>query len=194
MKFHTLKTLMIPAFIEVLKGDLSLIVAEGEPTEQQLKECWERLHNEYLELTADDNLKHYIRETGRIDDLQGKIERVNMYLLCLLELYEAEFISPKILEALGKEGYHVHFDKEHPDKYFEDLNLIPSLLKKKENELNQLRKKYDGMMDSKREMSIDQIVGANLTTISDAMKMQINESQLSVFMYCNYLNRIKSKK
>lgn len=203
-KLHSIHSLMLIDFMEIMEGgDRQRLIIFGNATEAELSACWDNIYVRFLELTSKKQMEGYLGRTGRVEDLNAKINRVRLYTVTLVELLGYRFTSQPILNALKEEGYAVNCVSEKRseflsliadagfDSYADQLSKIDSKLKKEESRLESLKVELEQPKEKKSTYPFEQIIGDGLASIHQVLKVEVNECNMTVYRFCVLIARVR---
>lgn len=114
--YNTLDKLPIKTYMLINEtGEISLLLFEGEKAdENELSIIWNKLDNEFKDLSNDPDEKKNLRLAKQIMRYETKHQLIETYCICLDFEYDEE-----IAEALRAWGYKLTYEN-----YYEDLERI----------------------------------------------------------------------
>ncbi len=119
IKYHTLKSLLFSNFLlAMFENQLSVIVLSGEPSQGQLQEQWEELHDEFLRRGGGMNYMHSMTVIKEISRLSSKITICE----CTVELMLLTY-SDVLIAIIQNQGFKNTFPKEKV-QYQKDIDYV----------------------------------------------------------------------
>lgn len=140
---NTAKDCSIRAYMAAgFDDNLKVLIISGEPSDQELLEAFEAIHEEYMELSGSGSSGDYIL-IKQVKYLRARLESIYNFIkihrTCIAEIGEP--FHPAIAD-LKKLGHKLNWDPEKPDvaKFLKDLDAIKRKERRTESELmNKLR-------------------------------------------------------
>lgn len=182
---------MLDRFIQIIvEGDLRLLIIEGEPSYEILKETWEYIYVEYTSLINDDNSLEIYKAIRDINMWKMKFQRIEMFVSLL-----SQKPYPLLIIELKKMGYNYAFNHNDVQSYKADLNAVYNTAKtiliqisNREKDLERLQKQDN--QNNKKEKPIDQF-DIMLISLSEYYKYEIQPHHLTVARFAKMMNRVK---
>lgn len=133
MKIETsIYKLTVDKFITCMcDGDLSPLIIEGEPTQEQLQNAWAVIYDAYVEGISDKEQLHIFRLSKEIKLLETRITKVNFILEILAFRYD-ESLAAELIKEVGL----MAFDKSSDETYKKSISLAATKSKRLVLELN----------------------------------------------------------
>lgn len=181
--------LMLDRFIQIIvEGDLRLLIIEGEPSNEILKETWEYIYAEYTSLINEDNSTEIYKAIRDINMWKMKFQRIEMFISLL-----SQRPYPLLIIELKKMGYNYTFNHNDIYSYKADLKAVYNTAKtlliqisNREKDLERLQKQ-----DSQnKQKPIDQF-DMMLISLSEHYKYEVQPHHLTVARFAKMMNRVK---
>lgn len=126
----------------MVTGKLKYLVKSGYATTRQIKDAWDKISEEYIELSGDKAQKAILSVVKEISQLKGKLLIIQAIVDELSMYYSQDLVN-----MLKSMGFNYKFDYEDKEKYLSDLKRVvssskPMLMRIKEREktLDELNK------------------------------------------------------
>jgi hypothetical protein len=121
--YENCNQLMLDRFIQIIvEGDLRLLIIEGEPSNEILKETWEYIYAEYTSLINDDNSLEIYKAIRDINMWKMKFQRIEMFISLL-----SQRPYPLLIIELKKMNYNYAFNHNDVQSYKADLHAVYNL-------------------------------------------------------------------
>lgn len=178
-------------FIKIVcDGDLSQLYSEPAKfihKQADLSAIWEKIFNEYNELTDNTQSKHIFNLIKEITLLNGRLEVIQQSVDALAKLGSKDF--PKLCEMLNE---MLGTDFEFTDESLQsDLNRIVTRSKTWVLQLSQVQKEYKDMAgDDKNKVTVNDYYSL-IAQLSKFFGFQIPLHTTTVSLYISYLNQFK---
>src|SRR5690349_8028649 len=118
MIYKTCSDLPLIRFIRcICDNDLHQLVIEGEATDDELKEGWQAIYQEYIELSGTAATDHQSTLTAEIAQLFYKHTAITE----AVEL-SRKYRYDEIIKMLKNEGYNFQYNHNDPESYHKDLD------------------------------------------------------------------------
>lgn len=173
-------------FIKLLSTkDLSYLVISGKP--KNLPEVWDKVFNEYVQLTGSEKQTQILALTKEVAYLGNKIFMVNSVIYSLRIQYSEELVG-----VLKKLGFTISLNVKNLKDYERQLDLLSTRLKstisiyeKKAEELKKINSSDDN------ETNIESQYLGWLTELSKFQGYRLNPKDITVTEFVNILNNYK---
>lgn len=160
----------------------------GEGTNEELKESWVKIYNEFSALRKDNTAVTVFTVSKDIELLRCKVTIINECLKVLWIRYNSD-----VAKELLKLGFaHIRFNLSNKAMYYKQLNDIAESCKsyevkllKKEKELKQLLEQNKG-----KEVTRESFVLIN-TNLSKHMAFYVDERIITVASWCVMVNNLE---
>ena len=164
-------------------NDLSVLVLQGNPTEEELKVVWDKLFQQYVKAVSGSQFQSKLQDVKDYTLLESKIRRASM----LLELYQVEEAHKMIAEML--ESFKYPIGTVTVDNLHASLKRFRAYLKADIVKLNGMAKKLETKAEKDvkptAESYYDTLVG-----IGEHLKVVLIPNEISVALYCSYVNQL----
>ena len=189
--YENCNQLMLDRFIQIIvEGDLRLLIIEGEPSNEILKETWEYIYAEYTSLINDDNSTEIYKAIRDINMWKMKFQRIEMFISLL-----SQRPYPLLIIELKKMNYNYAFNHNDVQSYKADLHAVYNTAKtlliqisNREKDLERLQKQ--DIQNNKKEKPIDQF-DMMLISLSEHYKYEVQPHHLTVARFAKMMNRVK---
>jgi len=187
--FHrSCSTLTLDRFINVLlSGNLLYLIIEGEPSEKDLIDAWNRIADEYSELINSDKNLNTFETYKKLESVKFKLFYITITLDYLKHEYDQE-----LAETLAEMGYHfiqlVPDRKDYLGQIFKvetEAKYLIVLLPQYINEYNILMKDQDVEVGVKRTVMDYE---KELMILSKFQGYRIRKEQTTVTEYAAIVN------
>jgi hypothetical protein len=196
--YRSIQTLPLDRFITaVCDEDLSSLIIEGVPTEEELNAAWTDIFLEYLDANNDNGARYKITLRRDIAVLEAKLTQVESSLYVLQIYHVQELVD--VLRGLGYED--LQLDPANIDQYFADLNDVRNRSRelKIDKELKEIELSELEASDSKKErkradrQSFLNIL-SRIATFKHVAIIRTSEITVAEFcaMFSEYLDNIKA--
>lgn len=177
--------LPLSRFIECLcEGKYSVLLIEGDATEEQLKEAWDALYNEYLDATAKNGSNDVMTLLNEFDALYYKYAVVEKCVE-ILRWYNDD----RLIAILKERGFNFPFDDSNVEQYLKDLDRVMTRSKKFLVDMEIRRKQLDAIQKANSGAKIDRAYfDTILVTLSKFAGYHVNEEVITVSRYVALLN------
>jgi len=186
MIYKTCSDLPLIRFIRcICDDDLKQLIIEGDATDDELKEVWQAIYQEYIELSGTTATDYQTTITAEISQLFFK----HTAIVEAVEL-SRKYRYDEIIAMLKKEGYNFQFNHNDLPSYHKDLdrvlNRAKTLLVQREQKEAQLARLQEGQKGDR----ITRVHFDNrLNALSIHYKHHINEHEITVSRYVGLLNQ-----
>jgi hypothetical protein len=166
------------------EGDLTVLIIQGEPTGEQLKEAFEEIIYDYsVQIKSDDD--------GYLFHLCKKIALHRWHISFVdyaLSLLRIKFVK-EVADELMKLGYYVDGNREDEDRYQQQLNRITSLCKTQIHDLADLEEQYSRIEKTtgNKPMTRDEMM-KSVATLSKYQGYRIDCDSTTLEEYINIFN------
>lgn len=189
--YENCNQLMLDRFIQIIvEGDLRLLIIEGDPSNEILKETWEYIYAEYTSLINDDNSTEIYKAIRDINMWKMKFQRIEMFVSLL-----SQRPYPLLIIELKKMNYNYAFNHNDIQSYKADLNAVYNTAKtlliqisNREKDLERLQKQ--DRQNDKKEKPVDQF-DIMLISLSEHAGYQVQPHKLTVSQFAKMMNRVK---
>lgn len=118
----------------MVTGNLNYLVKSGYATTRQMKAAWDKIGEEYIELSGDKAQKAILSIVKEISQLKGKLIIIQAIVDEL-----AKYHNQDLVNMLKSMGFNYKFDHSDNEKYLADLKRVissskPMLMRIKERE------------------------------------------------------------
>lgn len=188
MKLHTsCTTLLLSDYIICqVDKDLSPLIIEGEPTEQELKDAWQVITHEFFDLSESKQNNYELTLCAEMEALNYKIIAIQQSVEVL-----RKYRCDELVALLQKLGYRFPFNANKEDEYLKDLGRVLSRAKTLVLQYNDKKAQLDNISKEKApgetEVSrsyYDKI----LAILSKHSGYHVDESKTTVSRYAAILN------
>lgn len=174
-------------FVQVVtKGELSPLIIEGNPSDEQLIAAWDSIFTEYCDIMASKGQTYVLHIQREIKHIESKL---TIMQLCIDRL-QISYYEPAI-EVLKEYGFDYPYT---PESMFEDLtNTIAEaqyLIVQKEVKQAEYQKYLEGQ---KGEIASEQDYIDILSTLSKHQGYPLRIKDLSVREYVSIFNQYKKE-
>lgn len=172
------KTLKIGAFISAYcNNDLSVLVIDGTPTDQELKDAWDEILFEYSTLIRNGDSAYLLGLQKRISLLDFDIFYSETAVGFLKQRFDQDIIDYLINEL----GYFGDYNPENPDQYERQLNRILSLVKTKKEDLKDLISEYERLNNTNTgKKQSEEDFGITLAALSKYINYRLDKQTVCV--------------
>lgn len=170
-------------------NELSVLVIEGTPPEDQLKDAWNKIYVESCQLSQNSSYNEVFELSKAIDELRAKIYIVDGIVSHLQLAYSVELVS--ILNSLG---LNCDLKAEHIGRtLIQKLNAVVGRSKKWWLMLEQKQK----LLDKTREKNTDKMdrndFEDQLLELGKFLGYHVKASEITVTQFYRGLNRMKER-
>lgn len=185
--YQNIHKLPLTVFIDILTTkDYSLLITQGNATNEQLAAQWELLYTEYIEAISGSEMKGKMEAVKDTVTLQSKLGSAEKIITVLSTLTDPAHIE-KIIDLLYLFNYPLPaFNGENHE------SVINAFIAYYKSDYIDLQVMASTESESTEEIIID--YGYFMSTIVDmniGMKSNININDLSVGAYCAYINKYR---
>lgn len=187
MYHHKCNTLLYSAFISIMCGqrDLTILIIQGTPTEDQLNAAWDNILTEYSELTTSEAGENIFQVVKNILITKWKILYVDTALLTLAKKYDA-VIANRLVEV----GFDFIQPLENIDAYLRQLEAVRMEANILIVRLNQYNAEYERLCPKKttepaRRTEFD--YQKELDILSKWYGSRIKKEEVTVFDVCSIM-------
>ena len=191
--YQGIDTLPLLRYIDALvDGNLSALIIEGQPTEQQLLEAWNTISVQYADAMGDAESKQLVIVFKEVIGLTAKISCIEESITLLRHFYVKE-IAQELKKLVGG---NLVFDVDKPDEY--DANLDRAYRRSRgfvlsrdlaNGRLDALKKKYDANTGKATRQYFQQIG----VTICEYNEGYVPMDNLTTFEFCEWIKRINNR-
>jgi hypothetical protein len=165
-------------------NDLSALVIEGAPSEEELKSAWENITEEYYDLAGESLDTYTLGLYFEVQAMNVKIEVIEQCLSVLKKYY-----CPDLVEILKQHGYPLKEDETN-DQY---ISALEKIQKRSKVLLIQLQDKFSHLekiksSKKKGDKITRKYYGKLLAHLSKFFQFQISSTKVTVSEYAAYLN------
>lgn len=183
---------MLSDFIDIIcNNNINLIVSDGEHTQEEKIEAWQKMMSDYYAMLGDGNFRRFLSQTGRIDDKKAKIYCVISTVNLLLQLTDNKMYSPALIQDLCNWGYNIEFTGDE-EKYIKDLDLIFTRLKSEERQLRKWIAEIEEETKDKGKITEDHF-GDVIAAIAEVTKVVLEPTKTSVWSYIFLVKRLNKQ-
>lgn len=172
----------------VVEQNLHVLVIEGTPTEDQLKEAWEQIASEYAAAVGDAEYKLYFNTYREL--LQMAVDLSNAELL--IDTLRKAFYQPLLDELNKLLGSSVKLDGLQKEAYYKQLDVLYKRSRGIKIKLDLKNMQFKAMEQKFGERGSGkptrEYFDSMLITLSDHAGYQLTDS-ISVFEYCERIKR-----
>jgi len=160
------------------------LIIEGEPTETELKEAWQKIYLEYLTLMNDNSFNHVFELTTQIQATNAQIVLVNGIIYQLTKGYWKEGV-----EMLNGIGIPIVINEGDP--IFPKIKTIEGYAKRWIVDVQIKEKELEGLQQRKAKEVGRYSFYESLSAISRHEGYGVLATQIPVAQYCKIIKRIE---
>lgn len=183
---HTCKEISVTDYKNCLfRKDLSSLVIEGNPTEEELQAAWEDVFFDYGSYLKSDDTSYQVLIVRDIGILKYHTVFVEHALRYLREEYDMH-----IAGELREIGYNENFEEKDKERLAAIHNRVESLCKTKRFELEVLQDEYDRYLKQKDggEDTSEEDFDKNTIMLSQYLHYPIDEDKTTAYKYVMIYN------
>jgi hypothetical protein len=188
--YSDISKLPLSRFIDCsVDGDISALIIEGEPSQDELQAAWAQILEQYSEAVGDNEQKAMLSLFKEINRLQVNIDQVYL-LVGAMKSYYVKLFAKELNKILNTS---LSFDPQNQEAYENALKRCLSRCKawelQKELKMSQylaLQKKFDGLASKQSREYYSDI----LIALSNSAGYEISE-EISVYKFCKRLKQLK---
>lgn len=187
ISLHSIKTIKYGSYIEIRRnGDKRRLIISGEPTQQQLEECWEEILLDYSDNIQTEKSASTFDLWKRIAYTEWKQNFLNVSLRLLKYKYNEE-----VAKEIHSLGYALIVECEKREDYLKQIYSIQSetdflttLLNQYDAQFALLCKKEGVEEPEMRDIDYEK----ELSILSRFMKFRIKRNKITLFEFIAYTN------
>lgn len=174
-------------FIDVIVDrNLQALVISGTATNEQLEPIWEKIYEQYNELTNNSQYNDY---NARLKDY-GLMKTRLVVLAGAVEVLSIAY-RDDVAEALRNVGFRHTLDPMKPDAYIEELNRLSKQcgslsqrVKMAEKELNDIAEQMEKSKVTRQDFT------RGIAAVSHFMGFRVDAEQVTVAEFIEYQNQL----
>lgn len=177
MVYNTLKILPVVVFFEILETNNLELLSDEELKEEELKDIWNKLYNEFNELSEQKAGSNQLNLRKKIENLISKYKAVVIAVECLFSGYDNNLVS-----FLKREGYVVTLDN-----FENDLHAI----KKEANDLLVRANTFSSQLPKETETKVN--IYDTLSSYSLILGFDLEFEKISVMKFLSLKKQVQNK-
>lgn len=187
--YQDISHLPLSLFIEItINNDLRFLTIEGQPTELQLAQAWQNILAQYSDAIGDQEFKLYTNLLKEVTILSVNLQLIHHLVDTLWKIYD-ERLAKELNQLLGTSfKFNPHDNESYQNELARCINRSKSLkikLTLKMTQFEALEKKQ-----VKNTKPTYEYYDSILITLSDHAKYQLYADDMTVFQYCERINRL----
>jgi len=189
--FASVHKLPLSRFIDCLiDGDLSSLIIEGKPSEEELAQAWETILDEYQELlgSGDAEFKQFLSTCKELTGLQSKYNKIALLLNVLENVGLVEEFATQVRRLINK---NLKFDIKQGEQYKRDIKYCQGVLRSLHLQISIKEKAVEAIQKSnpKKGRAMTRLdFQTILVNLSDFSGYLLTD-QITVADYCTRINR-----
>lgn len=190
--FLTIHDLPLHKFIEaIVDGNLYSLIIAGQPTQEQLQEAWANILQQYTEASGNAEYKMYVFNIKQIALLTIKLNCIQW----LVNVLRTDYHEPMCKELNTLSNTQFVFNPSNQENYQLNLNRCLNRSKSLKIRIDMLAHQklaFEQKNDTASGKPTKEYYQSILITLSDFAKYPIHESSITVWEFCERMNRYNS--
>lgn len=165
-------------------NDYSVMLIDGEATEEELQQAWAKIYDEYLDLTSKNNNNEFLFLWNEYESLFYKHTVIEQCVELLKWWHDENLVG-----ILKQHGYNFPFNPEDTERYWKDLERVVTRSKKLLLDMKVRKEQLDAIQSASSGAKIDRnYFDTILVVLSKFSQYHIDEEKTTVGRYVNMLN------